>query len=78
MISKNSKINLELILTRRNTFGPLHQIPIHTPSYGPLNFITEGDQFSEEYKLIPSGLLTSPQIRRAYSYQQSQVKTNME
>ena len=41
MISKNRKINLELILTRRNTFGPLHQIPIHTPSYGPLNFITE-------------------------------------
>lgn len=49
-------LELELVLTRRNTFGPLHQVPLYTFVYGPDNFITEGENFSEEYMLVPSGI----------------------
>lgn len=36
---------LRLYLTRRNTFGPLHMKPAIAFSYGPENFVTEGDAF---------------------------------
>jgi len=56
------KIELEVVLTRRNTFGPLHQIPLKTVAYGPGSFITEGENFSEDYMLYPAGLLAAPEI----------------
>ncbi|BCM94433.1 hypothetical protein IAD21_06340 [Abditibacteriota bacterium] len=55
-------IDLEVILTRRNTFGPLHQIPLRAGAYGPANFITEGATFSTDYMLYPSGLLSEPEL----------------
>ena len=55
-VRENYKVNVEVILTRRNTFGPLHQIPIIAPSYGPDNFVTEGENFSINYMLVPSGI----------------------
>ncbi|OUS72188.1 hypothetical protein B1748_25375 [Paenibacillus sp. MY03] len=55
---------VEVVLTRRNTFGPLHEIPLYTIEYGPYSFVTEGDHFSNNYELIPSGLLEAPQIVR--------------
>jgi hypothetical protein len=61
--SNADKIELEVVLTRRNTFGPLHQIPLIAPGYGPANFITGGDNFSEDYMLYPAGLLAAPEIR---------------
>ena len=51
-----------MILTRRNTFGPLHQIPLLTAAYAPENFVTEGDNFSKNYMLVPSGLASKPKI----------------
>ncbi len=59
---EGATIDLEVILTRRNTFGPLHQIPLRAGSYGPANFITEGDAFSSDYMLYPSGLLSEPEL----------------
>jgi len=56
------KLELEVVLTRRNTFGPLHQTPLIAPGYGPGNFTTEGPRFSENYMLFPSGLLRAPEI----------------
>lgn len=56
-------VELHVYLTRRNTFGPLHQVPREAPSYGPWNWITEGDHFSEAYMLWPAGLLSPPEIR---------------
>ncbi len=53
----NGMLDLEVILTRRNTFGPLHQIPLRAPGYGPGNWITEGEAFSLDYKLYPAGIL---------------------
>lgn len=48
---------IEVVLTRRNTFGPLHELPKKAGSYGPYNFLTEGDHWSEEYVLYEQGLL---------------------
>jgi len=55
-------LELELVLTRRNTFGPLHQKPLLAPGYGPQNFLTEGEHFSENHMLLPSGLLAPPEF----------------
>jgi hypothetical protein len=53
-------LDLEVFLTRRNTFGPLHQVPLRTGAYGPGNFITEGVSFTDAYQLYPAGLLEPP------------------
>jgi hypothetical protein len=53
-------VQLETVLTRRNTFGPLHQVPLKAAGYGPNNWITQGKAFSQEYMLYPSGLLAPP------------------
>lgn len=57
-----SEVRLQVVLTRRNTFGPLHEIPVFTRGYGPDNFITEGKNFTNDYALVPAGLLSSPRI----------------
>lgn len=56
----NGYVNLDIILTRRNTFGPLHQVPLHVSGYGPGNWVTEGAGFVETPNLWPSGLLAPP------------------
>lgn len=50
----------DVVLTRRNTFGPLHEVPIHQPFIGPGSFRTRGEEFSDEYQLFPAGLLEPP------------------
>ncbi len=56
-------VEIETVLTRRNTFGPLHQTPKKAPNYGPDNWTTgtPGSDWSDEYQLLPYGLLESPQ-----------------
>lgn len=61
--------DLQVILTRRNTFGPLHQAPLKADAYGPGNFTTEGAGWSENYMLYPAGLLKPP----AVSWRQARV-----
>ncbi len=56
--------SIEVVLTRRNTFGPLHQCPKEAPSYGPGNFMTTGREWSDAYMLYPQGLLEKPEVRR--------------
>ncbi len=56
------QVQLEVVLTRRNTFGPLHQIPLRAGAYGPHNFLTTGENFSENCLLYPAGLLQAPVI----------------
>ncbi|MFD0717368.1 hypothetical protein [Paenibacillus sp. GCM10027626] len=58
----SSTLSLEISLTRRNTFGPLHQIPLYARAYGPTNFVTEGEHYTKAYQLVPSGLLAAPRI----------------
>jgi hypothetical protein len=57
---QHQQLVLEVTLTRRNTFGPLHQLPLLTPHYGPDNFTTHGEHWSDDYVLFPSGLLAAP------------------
>lgn len=52
----------DLALTRRNTFGPLHQLPARLWAYAPEMFVSEGDQFTEKYVLFKTGLMSSPEI----------------
>jgi len=61
-LQKNNYLLVALVLTRRNSFGPLHALPLRAGSYGPGNFVTEGSGFSMDYQLYPSGLLTEPYI----------------
>ncbi|WP_130860634.1 glycosyl hydrolase [Gracilibacillus phocaeensis] len=63
-VRDRDNIDIEVILTRRNTFGPLHLNPVHSIAYGPEHFITEGEAFSDDYMLIPSGLLAKPQLKK--------------
>ncbi len=55
--------SIEVVLTRRNTFGPLHQYPKEWPDYGPGNFMTTGERWRDAYLLYPQGLLEAPEIR---------------
>lgn len=54
---------IEVVLTRRNTFGPLHQTQKKVWAYGPGNFMTSGKDWSEEYMLYEQGLLKTPVVR---------------
>ena len=53
---------MEVILTRRNTFGPLHQLPALVDGYGPGNFLSKGDRWSDGYVTLPQGLLGQPEF----------------
>lgn len=50
----------DVVLTRRNTFGPLHVVPAKTYSVGPETFVTQGASFSDSYSTLPAGLLKLP------------------
>ena len=49
-------IDVTVVGTRRNVFGPLHQIPKIAGAYGPGNFVTSGSDWTDDYSLISSGL----------------------
>ena len=56
-------VEVEYVLTRRNTFGPLHIQPTVLNSYNPTVFVTKGDSFREDgYSLIPQGMLQPLQL----------------
>lgn len=55
-------IDIELALTRRNTFGPLHQKTLIAGAYSPENFRTAGDDYTPGYNTYPAGIFTPPVI----------------
>ncbi len=55
-------LDCEMYLTRRNTFGPLHEVPKEQAACGPTSFRTRGDKFSENYQLFPCGLASAPTV----------------
>ena len=55
-------VTCEMYLTRRNTFGPLHEFPREQPVCGPGNFRTVGKNFREEYQLFPCGFAAEPTV----------------
>jgi hypothetical protein len=50
---------VEIILTRRNTFGSLHDTVQNRPWNSPDHWLTEGDEWSAEPILQPAGLLSA-------------------
>jgi len=60
--SGTNDIRIELITSRRNAFGPLHQANPENKWTGPFEFITSGDRWTEEYNLKPHGLFAPPVI----------------
>jgi hypothetical protein len=61
-VAAGGAFDLEVVLTRRNTFGPLHQVPLIDGAYGPGNFTTGGPTWSQAYMLLPAGLLEPPAV----------------
>jgi hypothetical protein len=59
---RGDSASVEIILTRRNTFGPLHDSQRVREWNGPDHWMTEGDEYSPVPVLLPSGLLSSPQF----------------
>lgn len=55
-LREQGALRLTLLLTRRNTFGPLHMLPERIPGYGPDCFLTEGERFTRAYATLPNGL----------------------
>ena len=55
-VRAGASIDVTVVGTRRNVFGPLHQIPKIAGACGPGNFTTEGAGWTDEYSLIDSGL----------------------
>jgi len=59
-VTTGDTLEVQVVLTRRNTFGPLHQVPLRADGYGPGNWTTDGDGWSQNYQLYPAGLLEPP------------------
>lgn len=55
-VKSGKDVGVTLVCSRRNMFGPLHQLPIETTAYGPGNFVTSGPAWSDDYKLINSAV----------------------
>lgn len=62
--STEGSVEITVVLTRRNTFGPLHQVPREATAYGPGNWHTDGKAFTYDYMLYPAGLTASPVAHR--------------
>jgi len=57
-------LTVEVSITRKNTFGPLHNPAAHTGEWvGPDSFVTTGESFSMEPFFIASGLLEPIVVR---------------
>jgi hypothetical protein len=55
-------LEVEVSITRKNTFGPLHMKNAHPGFTGPGSFMPGTGQFSLEPVLLPSGLLASVEL----------------
>jgi len=60
-LNESAELTLELVLTRRNTFGPLHHNPLNFIT-GPGHFLSTGEMFTMNYMLYPSGILKNPRL----------------
>ena len=57
----DKELSLEVVLTRRNSFGPLHHTPFAMIA-APPHFISKGRNFTNNYMLYPSGILENPRL----------------
>lgn len=50
------ELKIEVCMTRRNTFGPLHYAPVLCSAYGPELFVQGGADYTDDYCLIKQGV----------------------
>ncbi|MCR5040464.1 MAG: hypothetical protein K6C36_00040 [Clostridia bacterium] len=55
-VLNNEPIYVTVEGSRANVFGPLHERNRPAPACGPGSFLTEGDDWTDDYSLIPCGL----------------------
>lgn len=55
-------LTLEVLGHRRNSHGPLHHAHKWPMWTGPLEFVSSGELWTDDYQLVPCGILTAPQI----------------
>ena len=55
-VKNGEEIRITLVNSRRNSFGPLHCVPTRLNTYGPGDFVTGGDRFSDEYARVPAAI----------------------
>ena len=55
-VKSGEPIRVTLVNSRRNSFGPLHCVPTLQYAYGPGEFVTNGDRFSDEYARVPGAI----------------------
>lgn len=55
-LERGEDIELTLVCSRRNTYGPLHLTPPIHSAYGPGHWVTGGAHWSDDYVLIDSGV----------------------
>ena len=60
--SGSNDIGIQVISSRHNGFGPLHQAPPEPAWVGPENFVTQNKRWQDAYNLRPCGLLAKPFI----------------
>ena len=54
--------HIQVISSRRNSFGPLHRLPPSGGWIGPGSFKTQGAEWTDDYSLVPYGLMAPPEI----------------
>lgn len=53
---RNAPIDVTIVGTRINVFGPLHEVAKPAWACGPGNFVTGGDDWTDDYSLLSSGV----------------------
>jgi hypothetical protein len=61
-LAQGNAIKLEVVLTRRNIFGPFHYTPFMGTT-GPAHFTSAGKSFTMQYILNKSGILQTPILK---------------
>ncbi|MCL2701934.1 MAG: hypothetical protein FWE88_09635, partial [Phycisphaerae bacterium] len=56
------ELTIQVLGHRRNSHGPLHHKDKWPEWTGPGEFVVTGDQWSENFNLVPAGLMTPPQL----------------
>ena len=56
------ELGIQVIASRRNSFGPLHRVPADGVPTGPMSFATSGAAWTDDYSLVPYGLLAPPNL----------------
>jgi hypothetical protein len=59
---KGHEIGIQIIGHRRNSHGPLHHSEKWPNWTGPVQFVTEGDEWIENYQLVPCGMMRAPRL----------------